>query len=85
MLLERRAINGLRARESFLRPWPEALISSALVKPDEFLPCVLWGLASKESKTQCRHYLILLGNMHVRLGGAGVVTTQPILQMGELK
>lgn len=54
-----------------------------LISPHEFLP-VFYRDFLLRSKKQCRHYLILPGNIRVSLGGAGVIT-QPILQMSEIK
>lgn len=78
-----------RGRRAVNAPWagrasPARSAGFDLGSPqNEFLPCVLWGLSSKESKPQRRHYLILPRNIHESLGGAGVIITQPILQTGK--
>lgn len=81
MLLECKAVNALCAGESFPGSPPQALISSALVN---FCLEFYRNFLLRREK-QCRHYLILPANIHVSLGGAGVIITQPILQMPEIK
>lgn len=80
MLLECRAVNALCAGESFPSSWPQALSSSALIM--HFSLLFYRDFLLRQSITQCRHYLILRGDIHASLGGAGVIITQPIVQMG---
>lgn len=81
MLLECSAVNALCAGESFPSSWPQALISSALMN---FCLVFYRDLLLRREK-QCRHYLIPPGNIHESSGGAGIIITQPVLQMSEIK